>query len=127
MNTGTALTLASSSAARLVQLLGMLGSTYAGERATAGLKADELVKEAGLTWADVIRISGRAGLKHRHDHYESCDWHEMQDTCLRHADGLTQREYDFVTDLDRWHGQLTERQLKWLIAIFQRVRRSTEF
>jgi hypothetical protein len=39
---------------RLAKFLGMLGSAHAGERAAAGLKADKLVREAGLTWHQVI-------------------------------------------------------------------------
>jgi hypothetical protein len=41
-------------ATRLAKLCGMLGSAHDGERAAAGLKADQLVRELGLTWRDVI-------------------------------------------------------------------------
>ena len=40
--------------ARLAKLLGMLGSAHAGERATAGLKADQLVRSLNLTWQEII-------------------------------------------------------------------------
>jgi hypothetical protein len=46
---------------KLCKLLGMLGSTHAGERAAAGLKAHELIKAMGLTWPDVI--GGKASAK----------------------------------------------------------------
>jgi hypothetical protein len=39
---------------RLVKLLGMLGSAYAGERAAAGLKAAELVRSLNMTWHEII-------------------------------------------------------------------------
>jgi hypothetical protein len=39
---------------RLVMLLGMLGSEFEGERAAAALKADQLVRKAGLSWAEVV-------------------------------------------------------------------------
>ena len=39
---------------RLTKLLGMLGSSHDGERASAALKANELVLRHGLTWGDVI-------------------------------------------------------------------------
>ena len=42
------------SAARLALVLAMLGSDYAGERAAAGHLADQMVREAGLSWTDVI-------------------------------------------------------------------------
>ena len=39
---------------RLIKLLGMLGSAHDGERAAAGLKAHELLRHHGLTWADIL-------------------------------------------------------------------------
>jgi hypothetical protein len=39
---------------RLIKILGLLGSTHAGERAAASLKATELLRSINLTWADVI-------------------------------------------------------------------------
>jgi hypothetical protein len=38
----------------LVKLLGLLGSDHNGEIASAGRMADALIREAGVTWADVI-------------------------------------------------------------------------
>lgn len=39
---------------RLRKICGMLGSTHAGERAAAALKATEILRAAGLSWAQVI-------------------------------------------------------------------------
>jgi hypothetical protein len=50
----TAGDLPESLAHRLVKLCGMLGSAHDGERAAAGLKADQLLRENGLRWPDVI-------------------------------------------------------------------------
>jgi hypothetical protein len=36
--------------ARLARVLGLLGSAHPGERDAAGLKAHELVRNAGTTW-----------------------------------------------------------------------------
>ena len=44
--------------ARLVKLCGLLGSAHAGERAAAGLKADRLLVEHGVGWADLINTAG---------------------------------------------------------------------
>ncbi len=44
---------------RLVKLLGMLGSSYDGERANAASKANELIRSAGLTWEQYI-LGGRS-------------------------------------------------------------------
>jgi hypothetical protein len=42
---------------RLVRILGMLGSDSAGERDAAALAAARMVKEAGLTWYDVLNVT----------------------------------------------------------------------
>src|SRR5215831_19632090 len=39
---------------RLIKLLGLLGSDHNGEIAAAGRLADALIRDAGVTWADVI-------------------------------------------------------------------------
>jgi hypothetical protein len=39
---------------RLAKLLGMLGSSHDGERASAALKADQLVRQHGMTWRDLV-------------------------------------------------------------------------
>lgn len=40
--------------ARLVKLLGMLGSDFDGERSSAGRMASDLIKKLGATWDNVI-------------------------------------------------------------------------
>lgn len=45
---------------RFRKLCGMLGSEHDGERAAAALKATELLKASGKTWADVA-VNGGAG------------------------------------------------------------------
>jgi len=42
--------------ARLVKVLGMLGSTHAGERDNAARMATQILKDAGLTWYDVLDV-----------------------------------------------------------------------
>jgi hypothetical protein len=42
---------------RLVRVLGMLGSAHAGERDAAALMATRMLKEAGLTWYDVLNVT----------------------------------------------------------------------
>lgn len=39
---------------KLSKLLGLLGSSHDGERAAAALKADQMVRRAGTTWANVL-------------------------------------------------------------------------
>ena len=45
----------------------------------------------------------------------------MRDFCLTRMHLLRAREYEFLVDLDRWHGALTEKQHAWLVAIYQRL------
>jgi hypothetical protein len=42
---------------RLVRILGMLGSDAATERDKAAREAARMVKEAGLTWYDVLNVT----------------------------------------------------------------------
>jgi hypothetical protein len=42
--------------AKLVKVLGMLGSAHAGERDNAARMATQILKEAGLTWYDVLDV-----------------------------------------------------------------------
>jgi hypothetical protein len=47
---------------RLLWLLGALGNTDAGERASAGQKAHELVRSLGLSWGELIVTTGRQSI-----------------------------------------------------------------
>lgn len=42
--------------AKLVKVLGMLGSAHSGERDNAARAATRILKEAGLTWYDVLNV-----------------------------------------------------------------------
>ena len=42
--------------AKLVKVLGMLGSAFPGERDNAARMATQILKEAGLTWYDVLDV-----------------------------------------------------------------------
>jgi hypothetical protein len=98
-----------------LKLLGMCGSSHDGERAAAALKATELVRSLGCTWAYVIGVP-TAPSAHR-----SRDWRTQVGECLMHEVLLSQRERKFVHDLLRWRGDLTEKQSNWLDAIHERV------
>ena len=41
---------------RLARILGMLGSEYEGERASAALQAEAFRKKHGLTWAELLTL-----------------------------------------------------------------------
>ena len=120
------------SAERLVKLLGMLGSNHDGERAAAALKANELVREHGLVWSDVIptleqqqehagRRPNDARAKNQDD--QKVDWRTMRGFCAQHFNLLRSREQEFVDDIGDWRGALTEKQSAWLVSIYTRVKK----
>ncbi|SHJ73026.1 hypothetical protein SAMN02745194_03214 [Roseomonas rosea] len=47
-------------AARLARVLALLGSDFEGERASAALAADRLLKRLGLSWPELIAGAGGA-------------------------------------------------------------------
>jgi hypothetical protein len=106
-------------APRLKKLLLMLSSSQSGEVINAARAIDNTLRGAGCDWHDLAdRIDGvpvRAANQFR-------NWHPMRDYCLRHARLLRSREHQFVAGLGAWRGDLTEKQMAWLTAIYARLR-----
>ena len=100
-------------AGRLAKVCGMLGSDHPGERANAALAADKLVRSLGLTWRDVIHISGA--------HVPKSDWRHMAKACRERAHCLTQKEFAFVSNMLLARFEPSEKQGKWLGDIYRRV------
>jgi len=94
--------------ARLVKVLGMLGSPHVGERAAAGLNADQLVKQLGLRWPDIIAVE-------RAPTTVAADGGEIS------SDELSVKERGFIDTLSRWRGAPTPKQIKWLTDIYERL------
>jgi len=94
---------------RLVKLLGMLGSDYDAERASAALMADRLVRERGLTWNDVITAPP-----------QERPWHKMALRCEAHAHLFNTRELSFIRSMTGWRGEMSEKQRAWLVDLFVR-------
>ena len=112
--------LAPDACARLAKLLGMLGSDHAGERAAAGLKADEMLKREGLRWADVIQPRIPEPVEDD-DEDDEPDWRAMANACAARSSLLSGRELSFVRTMTRWRGQPSAKQLDWLVSIHVRV------
>jgi hypothetical protein len=97
---------------RLVKLLGMLGSDFAGERAAAGQMADQLVRGLGLTWGDVVAQKERppVGIG---SFWRPRPWklsHQaLALTCLDTAYPWTDWERAFLTTLT-WSRRLSPKQ-----------------
>jgi hypothetical protein len=99
-------------AARLVKLLGMLGSDHPGEVSNAGTAAHRLLQAAGLTWADIIVAPvTKAGWR------EPSDWREAVAICLGLIDApLTDWDRRFLFGI-AGREMLTERQAAQLDRI----------
>jgi hypothetical protein len=97
---------------RLVRLLGMLGSDHIGERAAAALKADEFVRDHGLSWADVIGADITTTA--------SSD-HELIAEALADRDLLSEIEVKFLRDAAGF-AELSDKQQAWLHRIVDKVR-----
>ena len=112
------------SADRLRKLCGMLGSEHDGERAAAAAKADELVRAAGLTWADVIAppIVSHYPPRIRSWRSADTDWQRMASYCHARRWSLSQRQRDFVESALTWR-ELSEKQKDWLTAIYAGLHR----
>jgi hypothetical protein len=103
---------------RLAKLLLMLSSERDGEVVSAARAIGRSLRGAGTDWHGfAARLSG-----HSHNRSTS-NWQAMQRYCLRHPALLRSRELQFVTGLNDWRGELTEKQFAWLSAIYSRLRR----
>lgn len=101
-------------AERLCKLLEMLGSNHDGERAAAAWKANEFIRQLGLTWHDVIRIRNETNVS------RLPDWPQMARACRMQAHRLTPREFDFINNIAMAEFEPSEKQLKWLRAIYRK-------
>src|ERR1700704_3170253 len=86
---------------RLVAILGMLGSNFDGERASAGLLAHRLLTEKNLRWDDVVLQPSPPATSPRTDPINS-DWRRMAASCSRYPDLLDRWETDFLNGLPRF-------------------------
>jgi hypothetical protein len=78
---------------RLGKLCGLLGSAHDGERAAAALKADQLLRQHGLRWTDVIHVPEILPTP-----ANSCIWDEPETISTRTAAYLVAYWSDALTD-----------------------------
>jgi hypothetical protein len=117
-------------APRLKKLLLMLSSNRDGEVVNAARLIGTTLHSIGADWHDLVGglltpVRRRPQASYDSDTDEAGDWHARQEFCLQHPELLRPREFEFLTDLDRWRGPLTEKQAAWLNSIHARVRRHT--
>src|SRR5262249_59752138 len=89
--------------ARLVRVLGMLGSGDDGEVVAAARQAERLRADAGLTWAEIVLP--RLPAPPRRQNVGTVA--EVIRFVLQHADALTDWERDFARSVARQQSPLT--------------------
>jgi hypothetical protein len=102
-------------AARLAKLLSLLGSSHAGERDSAGLAAERLVRQRGLTWQQVLSppVVEKPTPKIE-------PWRRTVDRCLERQGSLRVWEKGFLRDLAGFR-KLSVKQRSCLQDIADRV------
>lgn len=120
MTTGT---LPPATADRLAKLCGMLGSSHHGERANAAAMADRMVREAGLTWPQVIGASHAPKIMLVEGPPRRLTSAEVLGRILA-ADlsELEPRERTFLSDMKRRRTPYTVGQDRWLRMLGVKVR-----
>ena len=103
---------------RLTQLCGMFSSVHDGERAVAALKADTLLRDAGLRWPDVITVVPGAEAP---DDVDLDDHRDVAVSCLEHPDILTAWEANFLRCILLF-SRLSPKQQATLSNILEKVR-----
>ena len=84
---------------RLRKLCGMFGSDFEGERGNAARMADELVRDAGLTWPDLIIPATKAPSVNGRVWREPTTIRETVMVCLLFTEPLTHWEIDFLKSI----------------------------
>lgn len=122
------LVLKDSDRVRLIKLLGMTGSAHDGEVANAAMAADRLVRQAGLTWHDVlqpsvVRAESMPEPKPRPSTYTwrpARDWRTLAADCLRRRHALSEWEVTFLTNVTGFR-VISDKQRKCLNNITLRL------
>ena len=107
--------LAPSDRTRLVKLLGLLGLDHLGERDAAGLAAQRLLKQRGISWAEVLipqPVERRLP--------EMGTWRTTCRRLMENPRALRPWELKFVVDLPNF-GRISVKQRYLLTEIVERV------
>lgn len=112
--------LASADLARLIKFCGMLGSAHVGERAAAGLMADQLLRQHNLRWNDVLAAPALPPPPPP-DPPPVPPWQRAAAACLARPDRLSAWEAAFVAKIATYAHSPTEKQLNCLAAVLARV------
>ncbi len=109
--------LTASDRAKLVGVLGMLGSEHVGERASAALLASRMVRDRGITWSDLI---GQPETSRRREDVPA-DWRADIDLVRRHPQFCTEWEREFAHSIAH-RPRISPKQLAVLTRIATAIR-----
>lgn len=132
---GIAPSLTAAERTRLISILGLLSSSFEGERDAAALAATKFLRDRGVTWDDVIpppacafSASRAWGAYHGdrreppHSPENSAGWHGDLALCLRHLPELDDWPANFVTSISHRRKALTPTQAAKLAEIAGELR-----
>lgn len=102
---------------RFLGVVGRLGSSFDGERATAAALATKMLREAGLTWADVVQPPQPEQPEPRPAprHYDN--GRDLVDDLLLIVDELPFARADFVRGCHAQKSALSFKQVQVLLDI----------
>jgi hypothetical protein len=114
---------------KLAKLLLMLSSDQPGEVVSAARAIGRTLQGAGSNGHDFAArlLPTRLGARERPDDDSNPfgpgpnRWRGMHKFCRERDAQLRPRERDFIKSLGTWRGALSEKQLNWLTAIYQRL------
>jgi hypothetical protein len=106
----------------LTKLLGLLSSDHAGERASAGAKANDILRRNKMSWAEFMApLNGRSPQLRPRPKPEHLTTDQKIGACLAHPNDLTAWEVKFLRSIkEQW--SLSEKQLAVLDKIFAKIR-----
>jgi hypothetical protein len=122
-------------APKLAKLVLMLSSDQPGEVFAASRAIERALEGIGADWFDLVgeltkpapaSSSSRSNRNRHHEQQQQGDWRPLHEYCRDRIDALSARECDFMDTLDRWRGNITEKQRAWLDGIYARLRRQEE-
>jgi hypothetical protein len=128
MNATTAMGLVAEDRARLIRILGMLGSAYPGERDAAALAASRFLLGRGCTWEDVLQPNAEPRASRpepsappppRTNRPEN--WRDEAAFCLDNLDLISRDELWFCLRLARGTDPITPAKYDRLTGIVARL------
>ena len=118
----------------LAKLIRLLASDVDGEALAAVRALGRALKASGCDFHDLASIveapsttpsdRAEANFRNHFDDETELPWQLMVDACTDQPGRFTSKERPFHQTMQRWRGTPTRKQLHWLLALFERVRRA---